>query len=180
MNQNRRLLVKIRHISIIIGILILVFCQPVMASDMSTSIEPATISFLLTDYGEKDILRVSLMKEGESNKNGMSRQYQNIRFDRESGIVEWTPCNDNSCTITSTKTAGGKTGRDQLILEVTFANPSIDVSSCYGVPTCERLRGGTTVKSGMLEGFFKTGMTYSISLDSLKSGIGEAYISTKL
>ncbi|WP_181391208.1 hypothetical protein ACKUB1_00155 [Methanospirillum stamsii] len=137
--------------------------------------EPAVIRFVLTDYGDKDILRVNLMKEGESSKNGMVRQNQNIKFDRETDTLVWTPCNDNSCTVPSTSTAGGNSGRDQLILEVTFANPSVDIESCHSDTTCERLKGATTVKSGMLEGYFKTGRTYSVSLDSLIPGIGEAY-----
>lgn len=153
--------------------------NPVYA-DQSESEGPAVITFQLTGYGDSEILRLSLMKEGESYKDGMARQYQNIVFNRETSTIEWNPCDDNACTFGSTRVSGGNTGRDQLILEVTLQDPFVDISSCYGDPVCERLRGGTTVKSGMLEGFFKTGNQYKIVLDSLKAGFGEAFLVTEL
>ncbi|ABD40088.1 hypothetical protein Mhun_0318 [Methanospirillum hungatei JF-1] len=135
----------------------------------------SVITFHLTDLGDDDILRVSLMKEGESSKNGMVRQEQNIEFIRDRNEIRWNPCNDNECMIFSSKTAGGKTGRDQLILTITFSNPKVDVTSCSGDPTCERLKGGTYTKSGMLDGILYTGKTYAVSASSLKAGVGEAF-----
>jgi hypothetical protein len=133
------------------------------------------ITFHLTDLGDENILHVSLMKEGESSKDGMVRQEQNIEFIRDRNEIRWNPCNDNACTIFSSKTAGGKTGRDQLILTITFSNPKVDVTSCSGDPTCERLKGGTYTKSGMLDGILYTGKTYAVSVSSLKAGIGGAF-----
>lgn len=141
---------------------------------------PQVITFQLTDFGDDDILRVSLMKEGESSKNGMVRQVQNIQLNRETNSIEWNPCNDNACMVASLPTAGGTTGRDQLILELTFQNPAVDTSSCHGNPTCERLKGGTYTKSGMLDGMFYTGKVYAVSVQSLKAGIGEAFTITQV
>lgn len=161
--------------SLIFGLISLFLLSSGVYAEIMAPEEPVTISFQLTDFGDNDILRVSLMKEGENFKDGMARQYQNTEFNRESNTLVWTPCNDNACTMASTPTAGGNSGRDQLILEVTFVNPSVDISSCHSDTVCERLRGGTTVKSGMIEGYFKTGKTYSVSLNSLKAGIGESF-----
>ena len=151
----------------------------VSAAEYSSDI-PGAITFQLKDFGDATLLHVSLMKEGESYKNGMVRQIQNFEFIRYTHEIRYTPCNDNSCMVFSVPSAGGTTGRDQLILEVTFENPAVDVSSCLGDPTCERLRGGTFTKSGMLDGIFKTGKTYTVSLGSLKAGIGEAFNVTEV
>lgn len=147
---------------------------PVLADEVQQE-ENTQITFRLTDLGDSPILRVALMKEGESSKNGMVRQLQNIAYNSETSEISWSPCNDNSCAYSSTSTSGGNSGRDQLILEITFQNPAVDVSSCHGDPTCERLKGGVYTKSGMLNGIFYTGKTYLVSVDSLQAGIGEAF-----
>lgn len=154
--------------------LCIVFLVGIVSADIEST-DDSSITFQLTDIGDDDILRVSLMKEGESSKNGMTRQEQDIEFIRESNEIRWNPCNDNACMIFSSKSAGGKTGRDQLILTITYSNPKVDVTSCFGDPTCERLKGGTYTKSGMLDGILHTGKTYTVSLSSLKAGIGEAF-----
>ena len=152
----------------------IVFLFGMVIADADTT-EDSYITFKMTDTGDDDILRVSLMKEGESSKYGMARQEQNIEFLKESGEIRWNPCNDNACMIFSSPTAGGKTGRDQLILTITLSNPRVDLRSCLGDPTCERLKGGIYTKSGMLDGILYTGKTYIVSVSSLKAGIGEAF-----
>lgn len=161
---------------LLFGILSLgiVFLCGIVSADADDA-DNSCITFQLTDTGDDDILRISLMKEGESSKNGMARQEQNVEFIRERNEIRWNPCNDNACMIVSSKTAGGKTGRDQLILTITFSNPKVDVRSCSDDPTCERLKGGTYTKSGMLDGILYTGKTYAVSVSSLKAGIGEAF-----
>ena len=154
--------------------LCIVFLSGIVSAD-ADEIDNSLITFHLTDTGDDTILRVSLMKEGESFKNGMARQEQDIEFIRERNEIRWNPCNDNACMVFSSKSAGGKTGRDQLILTITYSNPKVDVTSCSGDPTCERLKGGTYTKSGMLDGILYTGKTYAVSVSSLKAGIGEAF-----
>jgi hypothetical protein len=91
------------------------------------------ITFRLTNTGDDDILYVSLQKEGESSKNGMVRQEQSIEFNRERNEIIWDPCNDHACTVVSSSTAGGKTGRDQLILTITFRNSSARMIRVMGI-----------------------------------------------
>ncbi|PWR73891.1 hypothetical protein [Methanospirillum lacunae] len=136
---------------------------------------PQVVVFKLTDTGGKNIDHVSLMKFGENYKDGNSRQVLTTQFDRDRQELVWIPCNDNACTYISLPTAGGTTGRDELVLEVALSDPSIDLTTCYADPTCERLRGGTSTVSGMLDGMFKTGKVYEISIDSVKPGIKQTY-----
>lgn len=144
-------------------------------ADSSSGEHDGAITFHLSDIGNDEILRVSLMKEGESSKNGMVRQEQAITFNRERNEISWKPCNGNACMIFSSPAAGGKTGRDQLILTITLKNSSVDVSSCHGDITCERLKGAVYTKSGMIDGILYTGKTYTVSVKSLKAGIGESF-----
>jgi hypothetical protein len=179
-NQNLLFSFSLRiSLILFIGICAL-FMFACAGADQPESQIPGVITFQLTGSGDDTILWVSLMKEGDSSKNGMVRQDQNIEFNRESSEIQWNPCNDNSCMIFSSPTAGGTTGRDQLILEITLANPAVDVSSCSGDPTCERLKGRTFTKSGMLDGIFYTGKTYTVALDSLQAGFGEAFKVTEV
>lgn len=136
---------------------------------------PQVVIFKLTDTGGKNIDHVSLMKFGENYKDGNSRQVLTTQFNRDRQELVWIPCNDNACTYISLPTAGGTTGRDELVLEVALSDPSIDLTTCYADPTCERLRGGTSTVSGMIDGMFKTGKVYEISIDSLKPGIKQTY-----
>lgn len=136
---------------------------------------PQTITLKLGDTGLNNIERVSLMKAGEYYKDGRANQNENIEFNRNTQEITWNPCNDNACSYISLPTAGGNSGRDELVLEVFATDPSIDVSSCHDDPTCERLLGGTLTKSGMLDGIFYTGRTYEVSIGSLKPGIGETF-----
>ncbi|HWQ66968.1 MAG TPA: hypothetical protein VN372_08870 [Methanospirillum sp.] len=159
---------------------ILVSFHGVYADQQSISPDPAVITFKLVDTGENTILRASLMKEGEYSKNGQTRQDQQIQFVRETNEIIWNPCNDNSCSVTSLPTAGGTTGRDELILNVIMQNPSVDLSLCHGDTTCERLRGGIVTKSGMVDGFFYTGKTYTISIAGLQPGINQAFPVTEV
>lgn len=161
-------------ILLVLGCLLLFF-PGVNGESSSVQNEPAVITLKLVDTEQYAIDRVYLMKAGEVYKDGQSRQYQNTEFSRESEEITWNPCNDISCSVVSLPTSGGKTGRDELILELFVTNPAIDVDSCYSDTTCERLKGGTCTISGMLEGFFKTGKTYEISVANLKPGIGESY-----
>ena len=164
---------------IICGFFLIV--TPVISGEtLPDQTEPALINFRLVDTEQYSIDHVSLMKAGEYNKDGQSHQYQNIEFSKESGELHWNPCNDNSCSIVSQPTSGGTTGRDELILEVFEINPSVNVDSCYGDTTCERLKGRTRTISGMIEGFFKTGKTYEISIASLKPGIRESFLVTEV
>ncbi|HOJ97042.1 MAG TPA: hypothetical protein PK024_09440 [Methanospirillum sp.] len=151
----------------------LIFCTGF--ADKNTDDRDGAITFHLTDIGNDEILKVSLMKEGESSKNGMVRQEQAITFLQERNDIIWSPCNGNSCMFFSSSTAGGKTGRDQLILTITMRNRSVDVSSCHGDSTCERLKGAIYTKSGMIDGILYTGRTYTVSVGSLRAGIGESF-----
>jgi len=153
----------------------LLFFPGVCSGEQVDAGNQSTIVFRLVDIGDNSIDRVSLMKSGESSKDGMTRQEQNIVFDREANEIVWTPCNDNSCRYLSSSTAGGKTGRDELILKIFQSNPAVDVASCHGDETCERLKGGTAVKSGLIDGYFRTGKIYEVSLASLQPGIGESF-----
>jgi len=144
-------------------------------ADSNSNERAGAIAFHLTDVGNDEILRVSLMKEGESSKNGMVRQEQAITFNRERNEISWIPCNGNACMIFSSPAAGGNTGRDQLILTITLKNPSVDVSSCHGDTTCERLKGAVYTKSGMIDGILYTGKTYTVSGGSLNAGTGESF-----
>ena len=133
------------------------------------------ITFQLVDIGELKVERVSLMKAGEYTKDGRAHQIQNITFNKDTCQIIWNPCNDNDCSYASFPTSGGNNGRDELILDIMVSNAGIDTSSCYGDPTCERLKGGTSTKSGMLDGVFKTGKRYNIHLSSLNPGIGQTF-----
>jgi len=133
------------------------------------------VIFKLTETDGKSIDHVTLMKYGENYKDGNSRQILNTQFNRDTHELVWTPCNDYSCTYISLPTSGGTTGRDELILEVKLSDSSIDLTTCYADPTCERLRGGTSTISGMVDGIFQTGKMYEISINSLKPGIKEGY-----
>lgn len=148
---------------------------PANMGDRPDQVNPEVITFKLNDIGNYNILRASLMKNGESYKDGLVRQEQNIVFNRDNNEIIWTPCNDNSCAVPSNPTAGGTTGADQLILTVTLENPPLDVSSCYGDPTCEKLKGKTIVKSGMINGYYKTGKKYALSIGSLEPGFRETF-----
>jgi hypothetical protein len=152
----------------------------VSGDEIHTAPGNGTVIFLLTDYGDSSIQYVSLMKSGENSKDGMTRQTQNMKFIRESDAVIWTPCNENACMVASSPTAGGTGGRDELILSLTLQNPHVDVRSCYGDPTCERLKGGTSKKSGMIDGIFYTGRMYEISIASLQPGIRETFEVTEI
>ncbi len=135
----------------------------------------SVIILTFTDSDPYEIERVSLMKSGEIYPDGQSHQMQNAEFHHQSKELVWNPCNDKSCSVVSLPSSGGKTGRDELILEVTLVHPGIQADSCYGDTTCERLQGKTRTISGMLEGFFKTGKVYEVSVSSLKPGIGESF-----
>lgn len=137
--------------------------------------QPGLIIFQLVDDNNQKIERVSLMKAGEFSKDGRTHQIQNTSFNQENSQVSWNPCNDNECSYASFPTSGGNNGRDELILEITMSDIAIDTSSCYGDPTCERLKGGTSTKSGIINGIFKTGKVYQVFLSSLKPGVGETF-----
>ncbi len=143
--------------------------------DQTKTSTPQVVIFKLIDTDGKNIDHVSLMKVGENYKDGNSRQVLSTQFIRDTQELVWTPCNDNSCTYISLPTSGGTTGRDELVLEVALSDPSIDLTTCYADPTCERLRGGTSTMSGMVDGMFKTGKQYEISISSLKPGVKEGY-----
>ena len=139
--------------------------------------DSGTIKFTLTDIGDSSkISRVALMKMGDYTREGRLHQYENISFNKNTSEILWTPCNNNDCSYASFPTAGGNNGPAELILELHMINPAVDIRSCYGDPTCEHLRGGTSTKSGMLVGVYKTGKAYDISVSSLKSGIGQQYL----
>jgi hypothetical protein len=133
------------------------------------------ITFRLNDIGDYDIQHVSLFKNGESYKDGFLRQAQNIEYNRDAKELIWTPCNDNFCTVPSNPTAGGTTGRDELILTVTLDDPLVNVDSCWGDTTCEKLKGKTITTSGMINGYFKTGKIYDLSIGSLEPGFRQVF-----
>lgn len=135
----------------------------------------SAIILTFTDTYPYEIERVSLMKSGEIYPDGQSHQMQNAKYHHQSTELVWNPCNNKSCSVVSLPSSGGKTGRDQLILEVTLVHPGVQADSCYGDTTCERLKGKTRTISGMLKGFFKTGNVYEVSVSSLKPGIGESF-----
>ena len=156
------------------NLIVFMSCQGVAAENYGTE-KPALITFELTDLGENEIIRATIMKKGEYGRDGQVRQYQNTDFIRELNEIRYNPCNDNSCYVSSTPTAGGTYGRDELILEVTMQNPEVDVTSCYSNPVCERIKGGVITKSGMIDGIFYTDRRYVISIGSLRDGFGERF-----
>ncbi|PKP54312.1 MAG: hypothetical protein CVT90_01900 [Candidatus Altiarchaeales archaeon HGW-Altiarchaeales-3] len=164
---------------IICGVIIAGF-PGVLGGNNNKTTDSGMITFALTDIGDySTINRVSLMRTGEYSKDGRVHQYQNISFNRNTHELTWTPCNNNDCSYASFPTSGGNNGRDELILEIFLDNPTIDTSSCYGNPTCEHLKGGSSTKSGVLNGIFKTGKNYEISVGSLKAGIGQQFTVTE-
>ncbi|MDD1730375.1 MAG: hypothetical protein LUQ50_15075 [Methanospirillum sp.] len=165
---------------LILGGCLFLLIPGVYGDDQIISPVSQTVILKLIDTGGKTIDHTSLMKSGENYKDGQSRQVQNTWFNHETHELIWTPCNDNPCSYISLPTAGGKTGRDELILELKVSDPTVDVSSCYSDPTCERLKGGTSTVSGILEGIFYTGRTYEVSINSLKPGIREAFQVTEI
>jgi len=177
--RSNRMSMNIPFLLMICGCLLFLI-SGVYGDDQNGVSAPQITVFKLTDTGEKNIERASLMKYGENYKDGNSRQLLTTQYNRYTQELIWTPCNDNACTYISLPTAGGTTGRDELVLEVVLSDPSVDLSSCYNDPTCERLRGGTSTISGMVDGFFKTGKMYEISVDSLKPGIKETYQVTEI
>ena len=165
---------------------VLLFCTFILYSasgvsgdEISETAHPGIITFTLTDLGDTAITSVSLMKAGEYFKDGRTNQDQNLSFNRNTNEISWNPCNDNDCSYASFPTSGGNNGRDELILKISLIDPTVDVSSCRADPTCERLRGATSTKSGMLDGIFKTGRSYELSVASLKAGIGQQYVVTE-
>ena len=152
---------------------------PGVLGDETIMPQQGLITFQFEDIGDNTINRVSLMKTGEYTKDGRAHQTQNITFNRDTNRIIWNPCNDNDCSYASFPTSGGNNGRDELILEVMLSDSEIDLSSCYGDPTCERLKGGTSTKSGMIDGVFKTGKMYRVYLSSLKPGIGQTFTVTE-
>lgn len=165
----------------VIRTMILVFslsfsCLFPASADVPADLNDSSVIILtFTGTDPYDIERVSLMKAGEMYQDGQSHQIQNTEYNYQSKELVWHPCNDLSCSVLSLPTSGGKTGRDELILEITLVHPGIDADSCYGDTTCERLQGKTRTISGMLEGYFKTGKKYEVSISSLKAGIGESF-----
>ncbi|WP_319580418.1 hypothetical protein [uncultured Methanospirillum sp.] len=174
MGSNRKI-TRITFLLTIIGCIIFQITG-VYGDEQAETPIPQVVIFKLTDTDGKNIDHVSLMKLGENYKDGNSRQVLSTQFIRDAQELVWTPCNENSCTYISLPTSGGTTGRDELVLEVVLSDPSIDLTTCYADPTCERLRGGTSTISGMVDGMFKTGKQYEISINSLKPGIKEGYI----
>ena len=165
-------------INLIVMVLIFlpVCVQGVCGGSVADSAASGTIQFTLVDLPENtDVYRVSLKKTGSYYKDGRVSQLQNISFIRSSNGIIWNPCNDNSCSYASFPTSGGNSGPDELILEITLINSAIDVGSCHGDTTCERLKGAISSKSGILDGIFKTGRAYEISVASLQPGIGQQY-----
>lgn len=152
----------------------------VFGADNSNIPGSGTINLKLVDVSDySTINRVSLMRTGEYSRDGRVHQYQNISYNRNTNEIIWTPCNNNDCSYASFPTSGGNNGRDELILEIILDNPTIDTRSCYGNPVCEHLKGGTSTKSGLLNGILKTGNSYEISVNSLKSGIGQQFMITE-
>lgn len=176
---NQKYLKYSRYVSpcLIMGIFVLIvfISCPNASANTPGSEKPAIITFELTDFGENEIIRATIMKKGEYGRDGQVRQYQNTDFIRELNEIRYNPCNDNSCYVSSTPTAGGTYGRDELILEVTMQNPEVDVASCYSNPVCERIKGGVITKSGMIDGIFHTDRRYVISIGSLRDGFGERF-----
>jgi hypothetical protein len=164
--------VYIRILGILIITGLVAFIPGVMADN---PIGSNVITFRLNDIGNYDLQHVSLMKNGESYKDGYGRQIQTIEYNRYLKELIWTPCNNNACTVPSNPTAGGTTGRDELILTLTLEDHSINVDSCWGDPTCEKLKGKTVTISGMINGYFKTGKIYDISIGSLEPGFRQAF-----
>jgi hypothetical protein len=154
-------------------LLMIFFIPAVSGENKYADSLPGIVQFALTDLPEKtDILKVTLMKAGSDSKDGRVRQIQNATFVRDSGRILWNPCNDNTCSYSSFPTSDGNNGPGELLLELSLINPGIDTGSCYGDQTCERLKGAISTKSGLIDGVFKTGKLYGISVSSLQPGIG--------
>jgi len=172
MSDLKRNPINIKVLLIISAVFLLVNIQGVMAyNPIGTNV----ITFRLNDIGDYNIQHVSLFKNGESYKDGYLRQAQNIEYNRDTKELIWTPCNDNACTVPSNPTAGGTTGRDELILTVTLEDPLVNVDSCWGDTTCEKLKGKTITTSGMINGYLKTGKTYDLSIGSLEPGFRQTF-----
>lgn len=161
---------------ILISLLFIVLMPGVIGEKNYVGPTPGIVQFTLTNLPEgSEVLRTSLMKVGSNSKDGRAHQILNTSFIRSMNTILWTPCDENSCSYASFPTSGGNNGPDELILEIILKNAGIDTQSCYGDTTCERLKGAISTKSGILDGIFKTGRSYEISVSSQGSGIGKTF-----
>jgi len=163
----------------LISFLILLMFYLILPGSSATSdsdfSQNGSIIFRLFDE-DNSIIYASLSKVGRSDVDGRSEQSQHIAFNIVNQEIIWTPCNDYACTISSFPSSGGTTGPLQLMMTIVSVNPDIDTSSCYGDSVCERLKGATITKSGLLQGIFSTGKTYDIYISSLNPGIREPFV----
>lgn len=142
---------------------------------VQTSEHTSFITFVLADLGDYQVEQISLMKKGRIGQDGYTREEQMVEFLRRSDTILWNPCDGTECAVSSFSGSGGTGGRDQLILNLVVSRSDQNADSWCRETACERLEGRQMTISGMLEGIFHTGRTYTVSVSGLKPGIGESF-----